>query len=179
MPARSPASYLIPGLVAWEMSRPGQMISGARPSVSSPSPDTAIFIRSSRDLRVVSISTSHSSLIKLNKLWSRDTRHRRDNEWMYTIVIIHNSLIKSSSDSELPVMNPIRVMCGLGLISSSELLLFPLVAALLWSLIETRRSQEGAITPVTPSTISSQAAQCTTHRTDLISGLWSCPTLII
>ena len=121
----------------------------------------------------------HLALILDKTKQTLKQRHRRDNEWMYTIVIIHNSLIKSSSDSELPVMNPIRVMCGLGLISSSELLLFPLVAALLWSLIETRRSQEGAITPVTPSTISSQAAQCTTHRTDLISGLWSCPTLII
>ena len=44
---------------------------------------------------------------------------------MYTIDIIHYPLIKISGDSELPVMDPIRVMCGL------ELLLFPLVAALL------------------------------------------------
>lgn len=47
------------------------------------------------------------------------------------MVSIHYPLIKGSGELEMPVMDPIKVMCGLSLISGSELLLFPVWAGVL------------------------------------------------
>ena len=50
---------------------------------------------------------------------------------MNMMVSIHYPLIKGRGDCEMPVMDPIKVMCGLSLISGWELLLFPVWAGVL------------------------------------------------